>query len=65
MAVDGVFGSETIGALNSLSPEEQVRVNNAILDMRQADYEHERETNPNPNYGNYTMGLHDRFNRFR
>ena len=62
---DGIFGSQTIGALNNLSPDDINRVNNAILDMRQADYEHERETNTNPNYGNYTKGLADRFNRFR
>lgn len=62
---DGVFGSQTIRALNNLSPEEINKVNNAILDMRQADYEHELKTNTNPNYGSYTTGLPNRFNRFR
>ncbi len=62
---DGIFGSETINALNNLSPEEIVNVNNAILDKRQADYEHERQINRNPNYINFTTGLPSRFNRFR
>ena len=62
---DGIFGSQTIRALNNLSPEDINRVNNAIIDMRQADYERERKTNTNPNYGNYTTGLPNRFNRFR
>lgn len=62
---DGIFGSQTIRALNNLSPEDVNKVNNAILDMRQADYERERGSNINPNYGNYTTGLPNRFNRFR
>ena len=62
---DGVLGSQTIRALNNLSPEDIKKVNNAILDMRQADYERERKTNTNPNYENYTKGLPDRFDSFR
>ena len=62
---DGVFGSETIGALNNLSPTEIDNVNNAIINMRQSDYERERDKNQNPNYRSYTKGLPGRFNRFR
>ena len=62
---DGIFGSQTIGALNSLTPEEIIKVNNAIIDLRQADYEHQLETNTNPNYRNYSHGLPNRFERFR
>ena len=62
---DGIFGSQTIGALNNLSSEDISRVNNAIVDMRLENLEHERETNPDPNYQNYTIGLPDRINRFR
>ena len=62
---DGIFGSETINALNKLSPEETVKVNNAILDFRLSDYENERKTNRNPNYENYSKGLPDRFLRFQ
>ncbi len=65
VAVDGVFGSETIGALNNLSQEEMVKVNNAILDQRQLDYEYQKKHNQNPNYNNYSVGLPNRFNRFR
>lgn len=62
---DGIFGSQTIGALNNLSSEDISRVNNAIVDMRLENLEYERETNPDPNYQNYTIGLPDRINRFR
>lgn len=62
---DGVFGSETINALNSLSAKELVIVNNSIIDMRQADYEQEKKTNKNPHYKEYTVGLPSRFDRFR
>ncbi|MBQ7633481.1 MAG: hypothetical protein IJS88_05150 [Alphaproteobacteria bacterium] len=62
---DGIFGSETIGALNNLSPTEIDNVNNAIINMRQSDYERERDKNQNPNYRSYTTGLPGRFNRFR
>lgn len=62
---DGVFGSQTIGALNNLSQDEVIKVNNSIIDQRQADYEREKRTNPNPNYTNYTTGLPNRFDRFR
>jgi len=62
---DGIFGSKTIEALNHLSPDEIIKVNNAIIDMRQKDYEHEKKTNKNPNYENYTSGLPSRFDRFR
>lgn len=63
--IDGVMGSETITALNKLSKEEVVKVNNAIVDMRLEDYEKEKKTNSNPYYKNYTKGLPDRFERFR
>ena len=59
------MGSETITALNKLSKEEVVKVNNAIVDMRLEDYEKEKKTNSNPYYKNYTKGLPDRFERFR
>ena len=62
---DGIFGSETIGAFNKLSPEEIIKVNNAIIDQRLADYEKERQTNPNNNYKNFSKGLPNRFNKFR
>ena len=62
---DGKFGTETIKALNSLSSEEIIKVNNTILDMRQKNYELELQTNPNPNYKDFTKGLPDRFRRFR
>ena len=62
---DGIFGSQTIGALNNLSPSEIANVNNAILDQRQLDYEQQKLINQNPNYNNYTVGLPDRFDRFR
>ena len=62
---DGVFGSQTIEALNSLTPREVINVNNSIIDQRQADYENEKIINQNPNYNVYTVGLPDRFNRFR
>ena len=55
----------TQGTQNNLTPEEIIRVNNAIVDMRLENLEHERETNPNPNYRNYTTGLPARINRFR
>ena len=42
---DGIFGSETINALNQLSEDEIIKVNNAILAQRLADYEREKETN--------------------
>ena len=54
-----------INAMNSLSWEEVVKVNNSILDMRQADYESEKKTNKNPHYKGYTKGLPDRFEKFR
>ena len=65
VTVDGVMGSETIAALNKLSKEEVIKVNNAIVDMRLVDYEKEKKTNSNPYYKNYTKGLPDRFERFR
>ena len=65
VTIDGVMGSETITALNKLSKEEVVKVNNAIVDMRLEDYEKEKKTNSNPYYKNYTKGLPDRFERFR
>ena len=61
---DGVFGSETINAMNKLSQDEIVKVNNAILKQRLEDHEREKKTNPNPYYGEYTVGLPDRFKRF-
>lgn len=61
---DGIFGSETINTLNQLSNEEIVKVNNAILKQRLEDHEREKETNPNPYYEEYTVGLPDRFKRF-
>ena len=65
VTIDGVMGTETITALNKLSKEEVVKVNNAIVDMRLEDYEKEKKTNSNPYYKNYTKGLTDRFERFR
>ncbi|MBQ8677422.1 MAG: hypothetical protein IJ529_03000 [Alphaproteobacteria bacterium] len=65
IAEDGIFGSETINAMNSLSPKEIINVNNSIIDQRLADYESEKQTNPNPYYSNYTIGLPQRFDRFR
>ena len=65
VTIDGVMGTETITALNKLSKEEVVKVNNAIVDMRLEDYEKEKKTNSNPYYKNYTKGLPDRFERFR
>jgi len=62
---DGIFGSETINAMNSLSPTEIISVNNSIIDQRQADFEREKLTNPNPYYTTYTVGLPHRFDRFR
>ena len=62
---DGILGSQTIKALNNLSQDEIIKVNNAIIDQRQADHEREKRTNPNLNYNNYTKGLPNRFNRFR
>ncbi len=62
---DRVFGSETINALNKLSEDEIIKVNNAILKQRLEDYEQEKKTNPNPHYEEYTVGLPDRFNRFK
>ena len=62
---DGVFGSETIGAINKLLPEEIIKVNNAILDQRRDDYEQELLLNTNSNYGKYSVGLPARFERFR
>ena len=62
---DGIFGSETINALNKLSRDEIVEVNNAILTQRLKDYEQEKETNSNPYYKRYSVGLPDRFERFR
>lgn len=62
---DGVFGSETINALNNLSDKEIIAVNNSIIDMRQADHEKEKKVNKNPNYEEYTKGLPSRFDRFR
>ena len=61
---DGVFGSETINAMNKLSQDEIVKVNNAILRQRLEDHEREKKTNPNPYYRKYTVGLPDRFKRF-
>ena len=61
---DGVFGSETINAMNKLSQDEIVKVNNAILKQRLEDHEREKKTNPNPYYEEYTVGLPDRFKRF-
>ncbi len=65
VAEDGIFGSETIKALNSLSLQETKRVNNKFIDMREADYEKEKKNNTNPYYKTYTVGLPNRFNRFR
>ena len=65
VTIDGVMGSETITALNKLSNEEVIKVNNAIVDMRLEDYKKEKNINPNPYYRNYTKGLPDRFERFR
>ena len=65
IAEDGIFGSETINAMNSLSPKEIVNVNNSIIDQRQADYEREKQTNLNPFYTNFTVGLPNRFDHFR
>ena len=62
---DGVFGSETINAMNKLSQDEIVKINNAILKQRLEDHEREKETNPNPYYEEYTVGLPDRFKRFK
>ena len=62
---DGIFGSKTINALNNLSPEEIVIINNAIVDMRLKDYEREKSLNKNPHYNEYTKGLPNRFNGFR
>lgn len=62
---DGIFGSQTIRALNNLTPEEIIRVNNAIVDFRKADFEHQIETNSNSNYKEYSHGLPNRFERFR
>ena len=62
---DGIFGSQTIRALNNLTPEEIIQVNNAIVDLRQADYEHQLKTNNNANYREYSHGLPGRFERFR
>ena len=61
---DGIFGSETINALNQLSEDEIIKVNNAILAQRLADHEREKKTNPNPYYEKYTVGLPSRFKRF-
>ena len=61
---DGVFGSETMNAMNQLSEDEIIKVNNAILKQRLEDHEREKETNPNPYYKDYTVGLPDRFKRF-
>lgn len=62
---DGVFGSETINAMNKLSEDEIVKVNNAILNQRLEDYEREKKINANPHYEEYTVGLPDRFERFK
>ena len=62
---DGIFGSKTINALNNLSPEEIIIINNAIVDMRLKDYEREKSSNKNPYYNEYTKGLPNRFNGFR
>ncbi len=62
---DGIFGSETIKAMNSLSPKELVNVNNDIINQRQSDFEREKLQNRNPNYIKYTVGLPGRFNHFR
>ena len=62
---DGIFGSQTINALNSLSEENMIRVNNSIIDQREADYEEEKKRNRNRFYNSYTRGLPARFNRFR
>lgn len=62
---DGIFGSQTIRALNNLTPEEIIRINNAIVDFRKADFEHQIETNSNSNYKEYSHGLPNRFERFR
>ena len=61
---DGVFGSETINAMNQLSEDEIIKVNNAILKQRLEDHEREKKTNPNPYYEEYTVGLPARFKRF-
>ena len=61
---DGVFGSETINAMNQLSNDEIIKVNNAILKQRLEDHEREKESNPNPYYKEYTKGLPARFKRF-
>ena len=61
---DGIFGSETINTINQLSEDEIIKVNNAILKQRLEDHEREKETNPNPYYKDYTVGLPDRFKRF-
>ena len=62
---DGIFGSETIEAINNLSPQEIINVNNAIIDQRYNDYERQLRDNSNPNYVNYSHGLPRRFERFR
>ncbi len=62
---DGILGSESINALNSLSSDEIVKVNNAILDQRFADHQRELKTNKNPNYESYTVGIPNRIKRFR
>ena len=64
VTVDGVMGTETITALNKLSKEEVIKVNNAIVDMRLDDYKKEKKTNKNPYYKNYTKGLPARFESF-
>ena len=61
---DGIFGSETINAMNQLSEDEIIKVNNAILRQRLEDHEQEKKTNLNPYYKDYTAGLPDRFKRF-
>jgi len=61
---DGVFGSETIEAINNLTPQEIINVNNAIINQRYNDYERQLRENSNPNYVNYSHGLPRRFERF-
>lgn len=62
---DGIFGSETINTINQLSEDEMIKVNNAIVKQRLEDHEREKETNPNPYYKGYTVGLPNRFKRFK
>ena len=61
---DGILGSETINALNSLRSEYEVKnVNNYILEKRREDLENNKEKNIRPNYEQYTKGIPGRIDR--